>query len=100
MVILAVGLTLAKETALGTSPLTAIAAVLAAWLDQSFADMTLCVYILFTAIEIVLEKQKTKPRILMLALQIPVSILFTRVMGVVSAIIDLTGRSLAERFFP
>ena len=85
MVILAVGLALTAQTGLGTSPLTSIAFVLARTLDRQFADTTLVMFTVFVLGEMALEKERTARRMVMLLMQIPLSIVFTRVMGLVQS---------------
>lgn len=98
MMILAVGLTLTAETGLGTSPLTSIAYVLSAIFHRSFPDMTLVMFCLFVVGEIALEQTRSVQRIAALLLQIPVSLLFTRVMHLVQRMIDISQCSLPVRF--
>ena len=99
MIILAIGLTLTAQSGLGTSPLTSIAFVLGKCLDMRFSDTTLIMFSVFVIIQIILEKKKTPAAISKLLLQIPLSILFTRVMGLIQRLIDLTGAALPLRIF-
>ena len=97
MFILAVGLTLTAQSGLGTSPLTSIAFVLGQIVGIAFSDATLIMFSLFVAVQIALEKRKTAANVVRLLLQIPLSILFTRVMGLVQRLVDLTGESVIVR---
>lgn len=97
MFILAAGLTLTAQSGLGTSPLTSIAFVLGRILCIPFSDATLMIFSLFVVVQIVLEKQKTAVSVMRLLLQIPLSILFTRVMGLVQRMVDMAGASGAMR---
>lgn len=97
MVLLAVGLALTAQTGLGTSPLTSIAFVLARILDRQFADTTLVMFTVFVLGEMALEKERTARRMVMLLMQIPLSIVFTRVMGLVQSMVDLSACTVAVR---
>ena len=97
MALLAAGLTLTAMTGLGTSPLTAVAFVIAQWTGAKFADMVLVMFSVFVLGEIALEKQKTARNILLLLLQIPLSVAFTRFMGLIQRAFDLSGASLFLR---
>ena len=97
MLILAIGLTLTAQSGLGTSPLTSIAFVMGKCLDIRFSDATLIMFSLFVVVQIILEKKKTPLIMGKLLLQIPLSILFTRVMGLIQRLVDLTYAALALR---
>ncbi len=97
MTILAVGLTLTAQSGLGTSPLTSIAFVLGEALHIRFSDATLIMFSLFVVVQIALEKQKTTGNIIRLLLQIPLSILFTRVMGLVQRLVSLADAGIPLR---
>ena len=97
MTVLAVGLSLAAQSGLGTSALTAVAFVLDKRIGIPFADATLGMFVVFVLIEILVEKQKTARRIVKLLLQIPLSIAFTQVMGLVQRLVVLTGTGLPVR---
>ncbi len=97
MTVLAVGLSLAAQSGLGTSALTAVAFVLGKRIGIPFADATLGMFVVFVLIEILVEKQKTARRIVKLLLQIPLSIAFTQVMGLVQRLVVLTGAGLPVR---
>lgn len=97
MLILAIGLTLTAQSGVGTSPLTSIAFVLGKCLNIRFSDATLIMFSLFVIVQIILEKKKTPLTVGKLLLQIPLSILFTRVMGLIQRLVDLTDAALALR---
>ena len=97
MLILAVGLTLTAQSGLGTSPLTSIAYVLGKCVQIPFSDATLIMFSLFVLVQIFLEKEKSPLNIGKLLLQIPLSILFTRVMGLIQKWVVLTDVSVLLR---
>lgn len=97
MVLLAWGLALTAETQLGTSPLTSIAFVAASRLNIPFSDATLGLFLLYVIAQLGLRRPPNT--VFSILLQIPLSILFTRVMGLVQRVVDLTGCSLALRLF-
>lgn len=97
MILLAWGLALTAETQLGTSPLTSVAFVVASHLNISFSDATLGLFLLYVIAQLSLRHPPNA--IFLILLQIPLSILFTRVMGIVQWVVDLTECSLALRLF-
>ena len=97
MLILAAGLTLTAQSGLGTSPLTSIAFVLGKWTQIPFSDATLIMFSVFVLVQIILEREKTPLNIGKLLLQIPLSILFTRVMGLIQKLVVLTDAGLVLR---
>lgn len=97
MITLAVGLTLTAQSGLGTSPLTSIAFVLGKCIQIPFSDATLIMFSVFVLVQILLEREKTLLNIGKLLLQIPLSILFTRVMGLIQKWVVLTGAGTGLR---
>lgn len=97
MILLAVGLTLTAQTHLGTSPLTSVAYVLAEYTHNTFSNMTLLMFTLFVLAQIALAGKPTARKTAELLLQIPLSLVFTRVMGLVQRLVDLSGCTLAVR---
>lgn len=95
MTLLAIGLTLTAETELGTSPLTSIAFVLAAYTNISFSDMTFLVFCIYIAVQLVLRFKKEK--MVFILLQIPLSVAFTQVMRITQGLIDIGGCTTAAR---
>lgn len=91
MMILALGLTLNAQTGLGVSPITSVPYTVSRILPVSFGNATFISYLIFVAIQLLLSK---KPNRLAILLQIPVSLLFTRVMNVYGAVIDIRFSSL------
>lgn len=97
LLVLALGLTLNTKTGLGVSPIISVAYSTSEIFHQNFGDMTLALYTLFVAVEMILhlirEKRRKKkaPKALIHAgkrnlklvllmdfLQIPLSLIFTR----------------------
>ena len=97
MLILAFGLTLSSETDLGTSALTSLPFVMSELSGISLGNTMFALYFIFVVCELVITHDKhTAPVYLM---QIPVSIVFTRVMDIIDLMIDLTGTSIYFRLF-
>ena len=97
MILLAIGLTLTAQTHLGTSPLTSVAYVLAEYTHNTFSNMTLLMFTLFVLAQIALAGKPTARKTVELLLQIPLSLVFTRVMGAVQRFVDLSGCTLPVR---
>ena len=97
MILLAIGLTLTAQTHLGTSPLTSVAYVLAEYTHNTFSNMTLLMFTLFVLAQIALAGKSTARKTVELLLQIPLSLVFTRVMGAVHRFVDLSGCTLPVR---
>lgn len=95
MMILAMGLILNTKSNLGSSPIISIAYTFSFLCDISFANLTLMLYVLFVFLEFIL---KGKNRRWTDILQIPLSIVFTRFMGLFSGWFDFSQSSLAVRF--
>ena len=106
LLVLALGLTLNTKTGLGVSPIISVAYSTATIFDHNFGNTTLVLYSIFVVIEMVLhlirhmrhsgkteealvhaEKKDLKLILMMDLLQIPLSIVFTRVLNVFSALI-------------
>lgn len=97
MLILAFGLTLSSETDLGTSALTALPLVVSELSGISLGNTMFALYFIFVICELAItHDRRTAPVYLM---QIPVSIVFTRVMDIIDLMIDLTGSSIYLRLF-
>ncbi|MGN1025026.1 MAG: DUF6198 family protein [Faecousia sp.] len=96
MVTLALGLTLTAETDLGTSPLMSIPFVFGAITGISFPDAALGMFILMVIAQMLIKREKKA--MVGFLLQIPLSIVFTRVMRIAQDAIDISGCSLAPRF--
>ncbi len=97
LIILAFGLTLNTTTALGVSAIISVAHTGAVIFDMSIGDATLILYSCFVLIEIVihtlLKKRdpsfKLKRQIIFDLLQLPMSIVFTRLMNAFAALLPM-----------
>lgn len=101
LIILALGLTLNTKTGLGVAPLISIAFFVSEMTGLAFADMALVEYSLLVVVEIILHLCHHKPKrvLVMDVLQIPLSIVFTRFMGIFSRQIP-NYTELPGKFFP
>ena len=100
IVVLALGLTLNTKTGLGCSPIVAVAYALAQIFNKNLGDVTFALYCVFVLIElfILLYRKKSKKELLMVVLQLPFSVVFTRFMNLYSNILpDLSGRNMFVR---
>lgn len=95
MLVLALGLTLNTESNFGSSPIISIPYTVSFFCDISFANLTLILYIIFVFLEFIL---KGKDRRWTDILQIPLSIVFTRFVGLFSKLLDFSDSSIAVRF--
>lgn len=82
MLILALGLTLNTKTGLGVSPIISVAYCVSQLLKLNFGDMTFLLYTLFVAAQFWI---RGKERQLTDLLQIPLSLVFSRVLNVYDA---------------
>ena len=82
MLVLALGLTLNTKTGLGVSPIISVAYCVSRLLGLNFGDMTLVLYVLFVAAQLVI---RGKERRLSDLLQLPLSLVFSRVLNLYDA---------------
>lgn len=94
MLVLALGLILNTNAGLGSSPIISVPYTLSFLLPISFSDLTLAVYIAFVLVQFVLKGEQ---RQWIDVLQIPLSIVFTRFMGLFSAWFDFADAPLGIR---
>lgn len=97
MILLAFGLTTNALTGLGSSPLLSVDYVISIWKGISFANLTFIHYAIFVIVQLILVKEKTKKNMLMILLQIPFSLVFTRIMALVKLLVDLSECSFLIR---
>lgn len=100
LLILALGLELNSKTGLGVSPIISIAYSTSVLFHINFPDMTLILYIVFVLAEIIIHafRKENKTRLILDALQLPLSIVFTRFMHLFDEVIpDYT--ALSGSFF-
>lgn len=93
LLILAMGLTLNTKTGLGVSPIISVSYSTSEIFGCNFGDMTMVLYCIFVAVELVLHfvRGRTSPQknqkliLLMDILQIPLSLIFTRFLNLFGA---------------
>lgn len=86
--ILALGLTLNTKANLGVSPIISVPYSISQITGLNFGDLTFIEYTLFVFIEVLIHlSEKNKARIISDLLQLPLSLIFTRLLNVFSAYI-------------
>lgn len=106
MVILAIGLTLNTKTGLGVSAILSVSFAISEIWTLNFGNIALVVYVLFVVIQMVLHGLCPKTRagrrlgtvLLLDALQFPLSLGFTRVINLVSALVPVLSEAYAGQF--
>ena len=106
MVILAIGLTLNTKTGLGVSAILSVSFAISELWTLNFGNIALVVYALFVVIQMLLHGLCPKTRagrklgtvLLLDALQFPLSLGFTRVINLVSALVPVLSEAYAGRF--
>ena len=101
MLLLATGLSLNVRTGLGVSPIISVAYTFSVILDMNIGDATFILYSIFVVVQIILQLRQKKSRttILMTVLQLPLSLVFTRVMNVISALVPQLNTLPSDTFF-
>ena len=84
MLLLALGLTLNTKTGLGVSPIVSVAFCTSQLLELNFGDMTFLLYVLFVAAQFWIRGKERRMSDL---LQIPLSLVFSRVLNLYDAVI-------------
>lgn len=84
MLLLALGLTLNTKSGLGVSPIISVAFCTSQLLELNFGDMTFLLYVLFVAAQFWI---RGKDRRMSDLLQIPLSLVFSRVLNLYDAVI-------------
>ena len=84
MVLLAIGITLNSLTGLGASAIVSVPFTVSEATGLSFGDLTLVIYVLFVGAEFLIMGKKSSWTFL---LQIPLSIVFTRIMNLIKAVL-------------
>ncbi len=82
MLVLALGITLNTLTGLGVSPIISVAYCVSQLTGANFGDMTFLLYALFVAVQLVLRPRREWLQTL---LQIPVSLVFSRLLNLYAA---------------
>lgn len=106
MVILAIGLTLNTKTGLGVSAILSVSFAISEIWTLNFGNITLVLYALFVVIQMLLHGLCPRTRagrklgtvLLLDALQFPLSLGFTRVINLVSALVPVLGEAYAGQF--
>lgn len=91
--ILALGLTLNTKANLGVSPIISVPYSISQITGLNFGDLTFIEYALFVFIEVLIHiSEKNKKRIFSDLLQLPLSLIFTRLLNVFSAYIPTSNQ--------
>lgn len=105
LTILAVGLTLNTKTGLGTSAVISVSFAVSEIWSLNLGDMTFLLYALFVVVQMVLHLRKAKKTgeklgklLVMDLLQLPLSLVFTRGMNLVSAVIPVLSEAWPDSF--
>lgn len=88
MAVLALGITLNTKAGLGVSPIISVAYCVSQIFSLNFGDMTFLLYVLFVLVQLVLRDRSERVATL---LQIAVSLIFSRLLNLCSALIPYSG---------
>jgi len=91
MMILSLGLTLNTQTNLGVSPINSVPFCASRILSISYGDASFAVYCVFVALQLLLREKSAYPSIL---LQLPLSLLFTRMLNLYVALLPVSFSAL------
>lgn len=95
--ILALGLTLNTKANLGVSPIISVPYSISQITGLNFGDLTFIEYALFVFIEVLIHiSEKNKKRIFSDLLQLPLSLIFTRLLNIFSACIPTSNKFLVQ----
>lgn len=98
MFILAIGLTLNTKANLGVSPIISVPYSISQFTGLNFGDLTFVVYAIFVVVQIIIHiRLKNHKRIVSDILQLPLSLIFTRLLNIFSTYIP-TAQNLGIRF--
>lgn len=98
MFILAIGLTLNTKANLGASPIISVPYSISQITGLNFGDLTFVVYAIFVVVQIIIHiRLKNHKRIVSDILQLPLSLIFTRLLNIFSTYIP-TAQNLGIRF--
>ena len=98
MFILAIGLTLNTKANLGVSPIISVPYSISQITGLNFGDLTFVVYALFVVVQMVIHLNlKKNKKIMSDLLQLPLSLIFTRLLNIFSTYIP-TAQNLGIRF--
>lgn len=101
LVLLALGLVLNTKTGMGASPIVSIALCASTLAGGSFANWTLAWYCVLVLVEMALHLLRRRGRLCLVMdlLQLPLSLVFTRLMGLFSGAIPDLSAHLAGSFW-
>lgn len=91
--LLAVGIILNTKTGLGVSPIVSVAYCISGIFDIDFGNVTLINYIIFVIIQLVLRYKKIQLKDL---LQIPLSLIFSRILIILNTIIVIPEAAISK----
>lgn len=95
--ILALGLTLNTKASLGVSPIISVPYSISQITGLNFGDLTFIEYALFVFVEIMIHlSEKNKKKIVADLLQLPLSLVFTRLLNIFSACIPTSSIFLVQ----
>ena len=98
MFILAIGLTLNTKANLGVSPIISVPYSISQITGLNFGDLTFVVYAIFVIVQIIIHiRLKNHKRIASDILQLPLSLIFTRLLNIFTVYIP-TSQNLGTRF--
>lgn len=98
MFILALGLTLNTKANLGVSPIISVPYSISQITGLNFGDLTFVVYAIFVVVQIIIHiRLKNHKRIASDILQLPLSLIFTRLLNILTVYIP-TSQNLGIRF--
>ena len=98
MFILALGLTLNTKANLGVSPIISVPYSISQITGLNFGDLTFVVYAMFVVVQIIIHiRLKNHKRIASDILQLPLSLIFTRLLNILTVYIP-TSQNLGIRF--
>lgn len=98
MFILAIGLTLNTKANLGVSPIISVPYSISQITGLNFGDLTFVAYAIFVVVQIIIHiRLKNHKRIVSDILQLPLSLIFTRLLNIFSTYIP-TAQNLGIRF--
>lgn len=98
MFILAIGLTLNTKANLGVSPIISVPYSISQITGLNFGDLTFVVYAIFVVVQIIIHiRLKNHKRIVSDILQLPLSLIFTRLLNIFSTYIPIA-QNLGIRF--
>lgn len=98
MFILAIGLTLNTKANLGVSPIISVPYSISQITGLNFGDLTFVVYAIFVVVQVIIHiRLKNHKRIVSDILQLPLSLIFTRLLNIFSTYIP-TAQNLGIRF--